>query len=85
MRSLASSPPKEKRAVTGALIRSNQLTAGGYHQALPLQPDLAAQWQREENRLAAEYRRSGHPRHLHALCRHRNGVNSRLGGKAVWP
>lgn len=82
MQSLASPLPKEKRAVTGALIRRKKLTRQSYHQASILQCGAFAQWEREAERLMAEYSRTGDPRHLTAHGRHCLAM-VRMYGKAV--
>jgi hypothetical protein len=78
-------PPvrKEKGAVGSALIQTDSSDdPQSYHSCLALQA-CVLQWRGEAARLAAEYRRTGNPAHLRALCVHSAAMRAREMGVNV--
>ncbi len=85
MRSLASSPPKERGACHSAPVQTNSNAHVSYLTSTTEQARCEAQWWNEAVRLWAERRRTGDRRHLQAVRRHLAGMNRQLRGKAVCP
>jgi hypothetical protein len=67
-----SPPPKEKRAGESALKTAEVL------QVYQVTPTVQAQWEREEERLLALYRKTGRARHWQAYCVHLASMAARL-------